>query len=254
VEEIERLIAFEGPQTIAALIMEPVQNSGGAIVPPPDYYPRVRELCDRHGILMIMDEVICGFGRVGHWFGTQAFGVEADIITCAKGLTSAYYPLGAAIVRREVADVFLGEEGAKFLHGITFGGIPVAAAAAHANLDIMERERLPDRSAEMGEYFLKKLRDTLEPHPTVGEVRGMGLFLAVELVKDKATREMAPTGPLLGWLIDQIRERGVICRADDRLDPALQLSPPLTISREEIDRVVAVLDEVLTLLDERLAA
>jgi adenosylmethionine-8-amino-7-oxononanoate aminotransferase len=244
-DEIERLIAFEGPETIAAVIMEPVQNSGGCIVPPPDYYPRVRELCDRHGILMVMDEVICGFGRVGHWFGTQAFGVEPDIITCAKGLTSAYYPLGAAIVRKEIADTFLGEEGDKFLHGITFGGIPVAAEAAHANLDIMERERLPERAAEAGEYLMARLRAALEGHPHVGEVRGMGLFVAIELVKDRKTREMAPGEPTLSWLYDRILERGVICRVDNRFAPVLQLSPPLTITRDDIDRVVQVLAEVL---------
>lgn len=251
-DEIERMIAFEGPESIAAILMEPVQNSGGCIIPPPDYYPRVRELCDRHGILMMMDEVICGFGRVGHWFGTQAFGVEADVITCAKGLTSAYYPLAATIVRKEVADTFLGEERDKFLHGITFGGIPVAAAAAHANLDIMEREQLPQRSAEMGEYLLARMRATLLPHPSVGEVRAMGLFAAVDLVQEKETRRPLPRGPVVGWLTEQMRERGIIARVDDRVAPVIQISPPLIVTREELDRVVAVVDEVLEMLDGRL--
>src|SRR5919202_5488944 len=145
VREVENLIEFEGPQTIAALIMEPVQNAGGCIAPPDTYYPAIRELCDRHGIVMIIDEVICGFGRTGKMFGSEHWDIRPDIITCAKGLTSAYQPLGAAIVKKEIADTFIGEERQKFLHGITFGGHPVAAAAALANIDIIERENLVAR-------------------------------------------------------------------------------------------------------------
>lgn len=154
--------------------MEPVQNSGGAIVPPPEYMRRIRQLCDHHGILMIADEVICGFGRVGHWFGINAFDVVPDIITCAKGITSGYAPLGAVLVRPEVADLFNSDVDAdKFMHGITFGGHAASCAAALANLAILEREQLPTRAARMGDYLMRELRAAVGEHPNVGDVRGM---------------------------------------------------------------------------------
>lgn len=253
-DEIEALIEFEGPETIAAIIMEPVQNSGGAIVPPPDYYVRVRQLCDRYGILMIMDEVITGFGRVGAWFGSEIFGVEPDIITIAKGLTSGYMPLGAALVRKEVADVFVGAESAKLMHGLTYGGHPAAAAAANANLAILEREALPQRSHDLGNYLIEQLHLTLDAHPHVGDIRGMGLFVAIELVQDRQTRQPLEEERLMGWLSEQLKQRGVICRADDRLDPVIQLAPPLSIPRSDLDEVIAVIGEVLHLLGRRTGA
>ncbi len=198
--EIEDLVEQEGAETIAAIILEPVQNSGGCIVPPLDYYRRVRELCDRTGIAMIMDEVICGFGRVGYWFGTEYWDVKADIITCAKGLTSGYAPLGAAIVKKEIADAFLGEEKKKFMHGITFGGHPVSAAAALANMAIIEREALCGRAELSGTYLMRQLREALEPRRIVGDIRGLGLFIGIELVKDKATKESLHGEAQLGWL------------------------------------------------------
>ncbi|MBI1801050.1 MAG: aspartate aminotransferase family protein [Chloroflexi bacterium] len=251
VREIEELVEQEGAETIAAIILEPVQNSGGCIVPPPDYYRRVRELCDRTGIVMIMDEVICGFGRVGYWFGSEHWGARPDIITCAKGLTSAYAPLGAAIVRKEIADAFLGEEQKKFMHGITFGGHPVSAAAALANIAILERESLPQRAQVSGEYLMGQLKEAFESRRIVGDVRGLGLFIGIELVKDRETRESLHGEAQMGWLSDQLLARGVICRADDRLDPVIQLSPPLVITKEEMDRVVAVLDEVIGELEKQ---
>ncbi|MBI5876390.1 MAG: aminotransferase class III-fold pyridoxal phosphate-dependent enzyme [Chloroflexi bacterium] len=251
VREIEALVEQEGAETIAAIILEPVQNSGGCIVPAPDYYRRVRELCDRTGIVMIMDEVICGFGRVGHWFGTEHWNVKADIITCAKGLTSGYSPLGAAIVRKDIADTFLGAESKKFMHGITFGGHPVSAAAALANLAIIERENLPQRAQESGAYLIGALREALDHQKIVGDIRGLGLFIGIELVKDKATRESLHGEANMAWLSDQLLANGVICRADDRLDPVIQLSPPLVITKEEIDRVVSVLDDVIGRLETR---
>lgn len=253
--EVERLIEFEGPETIAALIMEPVQNSGGAIVSPPAYLRRVRELCDRHGILMISDEVICGFGRVGGWFGASEMGVSPDIVTCAKGLTSGYAALGAVLVRGEIADAFVGEGDAdKLMHGITFGGHAAACAAALANLAILEREGLTDRSRAMGDYMMRELRAAVGDHPNVGEVRGMGLFMAVELVRDRTTRESLAEERLMGWLSDQLKGRGLICRADDRLEPVIQLAPPLVITREEADRCVAIVAEAVHALGRRVGS
>jgi adenosylmethionine-8-amino-7-oxononanoate aminotransferase len=253
--EVERLIEFEGPETIAAVIMEPVQNSGGAIVSPPAYLRRVRELCDRHGIVMISDEVICGFGRVGGWFGASEMGVSPDIVTCAKGITSGYAALGAAIVRGEIADAFVGDSDAdKLMHGITFGGHPAACAAALANLAILEREGLTERSRTMGAYLMGELRAAVGEHPNVGEVRGMGLFMAVELVRDRATRESLAEERLMGWLSDQLKGRGLICRADDRLEPVIQLAPPLVITRDEADRCVAIVAEAVHALGRRLGS
>lgn len=253
-DEIEALIEFEGPETIAAIIMEPVQNSGGAIVPPPDYYVRVRQLCDRYGILMIMDEVITAFGRIGAWFGSQIFSVEPDIITIAKGLTSGYMPMGAALVRKEVADAFVGPESVKLMHGLTYGGHPAAAAAANANLAILEREALPQRAHDMGNYLIEQLHLTLDSHPHVGDIRGMGLFVAIELVGDRQSKQPLEEERLMSWLSEQLKQRGVICRADDRLDPVIQLSPPLTIPQADLDEVIAVLGEVLHLLGRRTGA
>jgi adenosylmethionine-8-amino-7-oxononanoate aminotransferase len=250
--ELEALVEQEGSETVAAIILEPVQNSGGCIVPHPDYYRKVRELCDRTGIVLIMDEVICGFGRVGEWFGTEHFDIQADIITCAKGLTSGYAPLGAAIVKKGIADAFLGAEQNKLMHGITFGGHPVSAAAALANLAILEREQLCNRSQLSGEYLMGQLKEALDASAIVGDIRGLGLFIGIELVKDRRTRESLHGEANVGWLSDQLLQHGVICRADDRLDPVIQLSPPLVISKEEMDRVVAVLAKVIGELEKRM--
>lgn len=250
--EVENVVEFEYPETIAALIMEPVQNSGGCIVPPRTYYPEIRRITRESGILMIMDEVICGFGRTGKLFGSEHWGIQPDLMTLAKGMTSAYYPLGAVIVRKEIADAFIGEEAKKLLHGITFGGHPVAAAAALANIAIIERENLVRRSAEMGSYFQAELHKALDRHPAVGDIRGLGLFVGIELVTDKAKRTPMPGGAKMGWLSDQLLMRGLIARCDDRLDPVIQLSPPLVITRQEIDKIVGILDEVIGLLEEEI--
>jgi len=253
-DEIEALIEFEGPQTIAAMIMEPVQNSGGALVPPPDYLRTVRQICDHYGIVLIMDEVITAFGRIGAWFGSRLFGIQPDIITVAKGLTSGYVPMGAALVRKTIADVFMGDESRKLLHGLTFGGHPAAAAAANANLAILERERLAERATTMGRYLSQQLEAALHAHPNVGEIRGMGLFMAIELVQDRTSSQALAEERLMGWLSEQLKQRGVICRADDRLDPVIQLAPPLTIPRADIDIVVEVIAEVLELLGRRVGS
>lgn len=253
-EEIERTVAFEGPEQIAAIITEPVQNAGGCIPPGSmEYFKKIRELCDRTGILMIMDEVICGFGRLGELFGSTYFGVEPDIITAAKGITSSYAPLGAVLVRKSVADVF--NEGPGFLHGLTFGGHPVACAAALANLDIMLEEDLPGRAKATGTYLRNELESAFANHPNVGDIRGAGLFLGVELVADRSTKETLPGGSQhLHWLTDQMRASGLILRNDDRGDPTTQLCPPLIITREECDRVVAILAQCFDELGRRLGS
>lgn len=251
-QEVANLIEFESPDTIAATIMEPVQNSGGCIVPPLTYYPEIRRLTRENGIVMIMDEVICGFGRTGKMFGTEHWGVQPDMMTLAKGLTSAYYPLGAVVVSKEIADTFIGAESQKLLHGITFGGHPVAAAAALANIAIIERENLVEQAAAKGDYLRDELHKALDRHPSVGDIRGAGLFMGIELVTNKETRAPMNGGPMMGWLSDQLLSRGLICRCDDRLDPVIQLSPPLVITKQEIDRVVGIIQEVLGALEQEL--
>ncbi|MFL5760170.1 MAG: aspartate aminotransferase family protein [Thermomicrobiales bacterium] len=250
-EEIERLVDFEGPDQIAAIITEPVQNAGGCIPPGSiDYFKRIRQLCDRTGILMIMDEVICGFGRLGELFGSTYFGVEPDLITTAKGITSSYAPLGAVLVRKSVADGF--DSGPGFLHGLTFGGHPVSCAAALANLDIMLEEDLPGRAKESGAYLRSQLEAAFANHPNVGDIRGVGLFLGVELVKDRATKEPPAEPEMLHWLTDRMREEGLILRNDDRGDPTTQLCPPLVVSKDECDRVVTILHRSFDELGKKL--
>ncbi len=253
-DEIERAVEFEGPEQIAAIILEPVQNAGGCIPPGSmEYFRKIRTLCDQTGILMILDEVICGFGRLGELFGSTYFGVEPDMITTAKGITSSYAPLGAVMVKKEVADVF--DEGPGFLHGLTFGGHAVACAAAIANLDIMIDEDLPGRARDMGAYLRESLEDAFSNHPNVGDIRGVGLFLGIELVTDRATKETLPEDAShLLWLTDEMRRRGLILRNDGRGDPTTQLCPPLVITREECDRVVEILVETYDELGKRLGS
>lgn len=248
-DEIERRILFEGPDTVAAVILEPVQNAGGCFVPQEGYFQRVREICDKYDVLLVADEVICAFGRIGHMFGSERFGIEPDIITIAKGLTSAYMPMGAMIASDRVAEPFLENDTASFAHGFTFGGHPVAAAVALANIDILEREDLAGhvRNKE-GEFrdMLESLRDI----PIVGDVRGAGFFQAIELVKDQGTKESFDDEEserlLRGFLSGQLYERGLICRADDRGDPVVQLSPTLVCDTEQFEEIHDVLRPVLT--------
>jgi adenosylmethionine-8-amino-7-oxononanoate aminotransferase len=248
-DQIEAKIEFEGPETVAAVILEPVQNAGGAFTPQEGYFQRVREICDSHGVLLISDEVICSWGRLGHYFGAERFGYQPDIITTAKGLTSAYAPMGAVIASDRIAEPFT--EGTQmFVHGITFGGHPVSAAVALANLDIFEREDLCGHvRAKEGELrsMLDRLHDDL---PIVGDVRGAGYFHALELVKDKETRESFDDDEseelLRGFLSGELYRRGLICRADDRGDPVVQLAPPLIADSEQFEEIDSVLRSVLT--------
>jgi adenosylmethionine-8-amino-7-oxononanoate aminotransferase len=247
-DAIEERILFEGPETVAAVILEPVQNAGGCLPPQDGYFQRVREICDRHGVLLISDEVICSWGRIGEWFGCDRYGYRPDVITTAKGLTSAYAPMGAMIASDRVAEPFL-EGTAMFTHGFTFGGHPIAAAVAMANIDLFEREQLCEhvRAHEGGfRAMLEGLRDL----PIVGDVRGAGYFQAIELVKDQETKESFDDDEseelLRGFLSGELYRRGLICRADDRGDPVIQLAPPLIAGPEQFEEIEAVLRPVLT--------
>jgi len=247
-DEIARTIEREGPETVAAVYLEPVQNAGGCFPPPPGYFARVREICDRYGVLLISDEVICAFGRLGEYFGAIRYGYQPDIITVAKGLTSGYSPLGAMIASDRLVEPFLHND-VSFAHGFTFAGHPVSCAVALANLDVFERDGILDHVRATQGTFRSAL-ERLYELPIVGDVRGDGFFYGIELVKDKATRESfedAESENLLrGYLSGALFEAGLICRADDRGDPVVQLSPPLICGQTEIDFMEQVLRDVLT--------
>ena len=247
-DEIEHAIEREGADTVAAVFLEPVQNSGGCFPPPPGYFQRVREICDRHGVLLVSDEVICSFGRLGEWFGAQRYGYQPDIITVAKGLTSGYSPIGGMLVSDRLMEPFL-KDTQTFLHGITFAGHPVSCAVAMANLDIIESEDLLGNVRANEERFratLEKLYDL----PIVGDVRGDGYFYGIELVKDKATKETFDDDEserlLRGFLSGALYDAGLICRCDDRGDPVVQLAPPLMCGPEHFDEMERILRTVLT--------
>ena len=246
--DLTEAIEQAGPETVAMVIFEPVQNAGGSFMPPVGYFQGVRAICDRYGILLCADEVITGFGRTGDWFGSLKFDIKPDLITCAKGLSSSYAAIGAVLVADKVWEAF-GTETAMYAHGITFGGHPVGCAVALKNLEIMERERIVEHVAETQESFRTQLASLLELD-IVGDLRGTGYLWALELVKDKDTRETFDEGEsetlLRGFLSPQLFEQGLICRADDRGDPVVQISPPLVAGEEEFGRIVEILGEVLT--------
>jgi adenosylmethionine-8-amino-7-oxononanoate aminotransferase len=247
-DQIEERILFESPETVSCVILEPVQNAGGCFTPPEGYFQRVREICDRYGVLLISDEVICSWGRLGHYFGAQRYDYSPDMITTAKGLTSAYAPMGALIASDKVAEPFM-EGTAMFAHGITFAGHPMAAAVALANLDIFEREDLCGHVREKEPEF-RSMLDGLRELPIVGDVRGAGFFQAIELVKDQETKESFNEEEsetlLRGFLSGALYEHGLICRADDRGDPVIQLSPPLIADTPEFEEIDRILRSVLT--------
>jgi adenosylmethionine-8-amino-7-oxononanoate aminotransferase len=247
-DRIEEAILFEGPDTVAAVFLEPVQNSGGCFPPPPGYFHRVREICDAYDVLLVSDEVICAFGRLGEYFGATRYGYQPDIITCAKGMTSGYVPLGAMIASDRLAEPFLHKEN-WFAHGVTFGGHPVASAVALANLDLFAREDLPGhvrRNRDTFRSYLERLLDL----PIVGDVRGDGYFYGIELVKDKATKETfddAESERLLrGFLSKALFDNGLYCRADDRGDPVVQLAPPLICDETHFAEMEQILRSVLS--------
>jgi adenosylmethionine-8-amino-7-oxononanoate aminotransferase len=255
-DDIADMIEREGPETVAAVFLEPVQNAGGCFEPPPGYWARVREICDHYGVLLVSDEVICAYGRLGTWFGAQRYGYLPDMITTAKGLTSGYAPLGALLVADRVAEPFVGGDGS-FLHGFTFGGHPVSCAVGLANLDLMEREGLVDRVATHQGDFRAALEAAVGDLPIVGDLRGTGYFHAIELVADretKATFDAATAHRLLrGVLSPRLFDLGLICRADDRGDPVIQLSPPLVAGPEEFAEIGRVLRIALVEAMEELA-
>jgi adenosylmethionine-8-amino-7-oxononanoate aminotransferase len=247
-EDLEETILQAGPDSVAMVIMEPVQNAGGSFTAPDGYWQGVREICDRYGILLCADEVICAFGRLGHWFGSDRYDIRPDIVTCAKGLSSAYAAIGAVIARDAVMEPFL-EGTAMYAHGITFGGHPVQAAIALKNIEIMKRERIVEHVHETQDDLKGKLSQLLDL-PIVGDLRGTGFFYALELVKDKDTRETFSDEEsewlLRGFLSGKLFERGLICRADDRGDPVIQISPPLVAGEAEFDEIVGILGDVLS--------
>ncbi len=246
--EIERAIEIEGPGTVAAVFLEPVQNSGGCIVPPEGYFQEVRKICDKYGIMLVSDEVICAFGRLGYMFGCERYDYQPDIITCAKGLTSGYSPMGAMICSDKLIEPFL-KDGACFLHGITFAGHPVSCAAAMANLDIFENENLL-ANVRKNEGLFRELLEGLYDLPIVGDVRGDGYFFGIELVKDKATKETFTDDEaddiLYKFLSPRLFEAGLMCRTDDRGSPVIQLSPPLIAGPDELKEIADILRKVLT--------
>jgi adenosylmethionine-8-amino-7-oxononanoate aminotransferase len=246
-DQIAVAIENEGADTVAAVFLEPVQNSGGCFPPPPGYFERVREICDEYDVLLVSDEVICAFGRLGHMFGAERYGYQPDIITCAKGLTSGYAPLGAMIATDRLMEPFLSG-GNTFLHGYTFGGHPVSCAVALANLDIFESEGI-NESVRANEGAFRATLEKLKDLPIVGDVRGDGYFFGIELVKDKATKETFNDEEceklLRGFLSRALYDAGLYCRADDRGDPVIQLAPPLICTQEHFDEMEQILRVVL---------
>ena len=265
-DQIAVAIENEGPDTVAAVFLEPVQNAGGCFPPPPGYFQRVREICDEYDVLLVSDEVICAFGRLGHWFGAERYGYQPDMITCAKGITSGYAPLGAMIATDRLMEPFLGTgvqarsshtpaaraeqgaQGAMFAHGYTFGGHPVSTAVALANLDIFENEKVFE-NVRANEAAFRSTLERLLDLPIVGDVRGDGYFFGIELVKDKGSKATFTDEEcerlLYGFVSKQLYAEGLYCRADDRGDPVVQLAPPLICTQEHFDEIEQILRVVL---------
>ncbi len=233
--ELARIIEFEGPETVSAFIGEPLQQGFGALKPPDEYWPRIREICNRYGVLLIIDEVICGFGRTGKMFATGHFDVRPDMITMAKGITSGYVPLGAVGCTEAVLEPV---EILNHLH--TYGNHPVSCAVGIANLDLIKREQLVENSRVMGDYFLEQLK-SLEGRPSVGQIRGTGLWLAIDFTTDRRTRAPYPVANLLS-MVERAKQKGVITKM---MGMALEFAPPLTIQKEEVDFAVKILGECI---------
>jgi adenosylmethionine-8-amino-7-oxononanoate aminotransferase len=246
-DQIAVAIENEGPDTVAAVFLEPVQNAGGCFPPPPGYFQRVREICDEYDVLLVSDEVICAFGRLGHMFGAERYGYQPDMITCAKGITSGYAPLGAMIASDRLMEPFL-EPGAMFAHGYTFGGHPVSTAVALENLRIFEEEKVLENVRDNQDGFRATL-ERLKDLPIVGDVRGDGYFYGIELVKDKDTKETFTAEEcerlLFGFVSKSLYAEGLYCRADDRGDPVVQLAPPLICDQSHFDEIEQILRVVL---------
>jgi len=254
-DAIEQMIEAEGPELVAAVILEPVQNAGGCLVPPPDYWRRVREICDRHGVLLVSDAVICAFGRLGEWFGIERFDVVPDMTSFAKGVTSGYLPMGGVVVNDKIAHT-LKDGASMFMHGSTFGGHPVSSAVALENIAIMERENLLQNVHDLEGHFGDELRRMAADHPVVKEVRGMGFFWAVEINPEKADGTPLEGDEyqkyFKGVLSRKLMEGGLICRFDDKDEPVIQFSPALVSDREVLSRIAEITDDALTELEKEL--
>ena len=246
---IEDLILFNGPDSIAAVIAEPISVPQGAVVPRDEYWPMLREICNQYGVILIADEVVCGFGRTGEMFGVNHWDVVPDIMTLAKGLVSSYMPMGATVVRSEIADFFAGSEN-YLRHVFTFSGHPVSAAAALVNIKIIEEEKLVENARKVGSYFKDKLEEFMKKHQIIGDVRGRGLLLAVELVTDRKTKQkFNPDIKINEIITGKFYSRGIIFRVSTNI---LNIAPPLCITRDEVDEICTVIDEVLTELANEL--
>ena len=254
-DAIEQMIEAEGPDQVAAVILEPVQNAGGCLVPPPEYWKRVREICDRHGVLLVSDAVICAFGRLGEWFGIERFDVVPDMSTFAKGVTSGYSPMGGVMVGGKIQQT-LRENAPMFSHGSTFGGHPVSSAVALENINIIEREGLLENVHSLEGHFEGELKRMAEGHPIVKEVRGMGFFWAVELRPEKADGTPLDGNEyqkyFKGVLSRKLLEGGLICRFDDKDEPVIQYSPALVADREILSKIADITDEAVTELEREL--
>jgi adenosylmethionine-8-amino-7-oxononanoate aminotransferase len=246
-DDLDQTIQAAGPDTVCMVIMEPVQNAGGAFTPPEGYWRGVREICDRYGILLCADEVITGFGRLGAWFGSERYDIRPDLMTIAKGLSSSYASIGAVVATDRLMEPFM-QDTKMYAHGITFGGHPVQSAVALKNIEIMKRDLIVEHVAETGDTFRQTLSQLLDL-PIVGDVRGTGFFYAIELVKDKDTRASFDHDEcetlLRDFLSPRLFERGLICRSDDRGDPVVQISPPLVAGQQQFDEIVSILGDVL---------
>ena len=248
-QAVEDLILFHGPSTVAAFIAEPISSAATAAVPGDEYWPMIRQICDKYGVLLISDEVICGFGRTGKMFAMEHWGVVPDIMTVAKGVVSSYLPIAAAIASTDVAEVFAGED-SSFRQALTFGGHPVAAAAALKNIEIMENEGMVENSAETGAYMLNQLESLQDEHPIIGDARGIGLLQGMELVSDRDTKAEFPSELKIGErLSEKFRQEGLILGARDS---SVGVSPSLCITRDEVDEIVAAIDRALGRLETEL--
>jgi taurine---2-oxoglutarate transaminase len=248
---LEEILQYEGPQTVAAVFMETVTGTNGILPPPNGYLQSIREVCDRHGILLVFDEVMAGFGRTGRWFACENWDVVPDIVTVAKGINSGYVPLGAMIFRKPIADWVRDKF---FPGGLTYAGHPLACASAVASIEAFREEAIVENAAEVGAYLGERLRELAASHPSIGEVRGLGCFWGVELVKSRETREMLvpfnasgeATAPV-ARMAKAALERGLYLMTHWNV---IMVVPPLTITREEVDEGIAILDEALAIADE----
>jgi len=242
--EIEHVIENEGPEVVSAVIGEPVSHSGNIAVPPPEYWPMVRSICDKYGVLLINDEVITGFGRTGKWFGCEHWDYLPDIIDFAKGVTSGYIPLGGAITTAKIAEKVESGPIMGLVNIPTWGGNAVSSAGALANIAIIEREKLVENSAKMGKYLLEGLKDRLLRHPIVGDIRGIGLMVGIEMVADKKTKVFfKPEVKIVDRIFAKLESVGLLCRD---FDSTLLLTPPLIITKSEIDEMIVMLDKVVS--------